>query len=73
MAENPQVKLHGVGKTVGTIEVVGGPHPYLWIGDAEGRVLGVTGSTDELRELRDYITKALRRAVRASDDPEVRS
>lgn len=44
--------------------VVAGAHPYLWIGDTEGFYIG-SSNTDELRQIRDAITKALRDAPRA--------
>jgi hypothetical protein len=43
------------------MNVVGGPKPYLWIGDANGYYLGSV-SDARLRLLRDEITKALRKS-----------
>lgn len=60
MKDNPSVPLEGVNKTVGTVEVVGGPRPYLWLGNEQGVCIGVV-SDRHLRRLRDGITKALRR------------
>lgn len=60
MTKNPSVPLEGVGKTVGHVEVVGGPRPYLWLGGPDGVCIGVV-SDRHLRQLRDEITKALRR------------
>lgn len=44
------------------VELVRGPKPYLWIGDDKGEFFGATLDTDQLRDLRDEITKALRHA-----------
>jgi hypothetical protein len=55
------VPLEGLGKTVGHIEVVGGAHPYLWLGGPDDRCIGVV-STEAMRALRDAMTAALRRA-----------
>lgn len=41
------------------IEIVGGPKPYVWVGDKNGRYLG---SVDDLGALRDALTASLRRA-----------
>lgn len=44
------------------IVLVGGPHPYLWIGDngEGGKAIAVTSTPKQLRAIRDAVTKALR-------------
>jgi hypothetical protein len=40
--------------------VIGGPHPYLWIGEVGTERCFGTTDTDTLREIRDAMTQALR-------------
>lgn len=45
--------------------IVDGPHPYLWVGDADDNYLGSLDGED-LRRLRDRLTRALRIEARAA-------
>ena len=55
MANSRAYKLQNGAK----LAIVPGPHPYLWLGDAEGFYVGSTKDTDQLRRIHAAIGKAL--------------
>jgi hypothetical protein len=58
MSDNRAYKLTDGG----TLAIVPGPYPYLWLGDSEGFYVGSTKDTDQLRRIHRAIGKALDKA-----------